>query len=69
MTRWKRRYSREFKISVVAELERCKSSVSGTCNKYKDQARIAEPERLIGQAHAEIELFEKAFNNTEKKIQ
>ena len=30
---------------------------SGNGNKYKDQARIAELERLLGQAHAEIELL------------
>ena len=31
----------------------------GNGNKYKDQARIAELERLLGQAHAEIELLKK----------
>ena len=41
---------------------------SGNGNKYKDQARIAELERLLGQAHAEIELLKKAFAMTQKKI-
>jgi transposase len=35
---------------------------------YKDQARIAELERLLGQAHAEIELLKKAFAMTQKKV-
>ena len=41
---------------------------SGNGNKYKDQARIAELERLLGQAHAEIELLKKAFAMTQKKV-
>ena len=40
----------------------------GNGNKYKGQARIAELERLLGQAHAEIELLKKAFTITQKKI-
>ena len=40
----------------------------GNGNKYKDQARISELERLLGQAHAEIELLKKAFAMTQKKI-
>jgi len=35
---------------------------------YKDQAKIAELERLLGQAHAENELLKKAFAMTQKKI-
>jgi transposase len=35
---------------------------------YKDQARIAELERLLGQAHAEIELLKKAFAMTQRKV-
>ena len=35
-------------------------------NKYNDQARIAELERLLGQAHADIELL-KAFATTRRK--
>ena len=41
---------------------------SGNGNKYKDQARIAELERLLGQAHAENELLKKAFAIMEKKV-
>lgn len=41
---------------------------SGNGNKYKDLARIAELERLLGQAHAEIELLKKAFAVTQKKV-
>ncbi len=87
MKKTRRRYDREFKISVVAELESGKplaqiareynvhpalpsrwrdelsenpeKAFSGNGNKYKDQARIAELERLLGQAHAEIELLKK----------
>ena len=41
---------------------------SSNGNKYKDQAKIADLERLLGQAHAEIELLKKAFAMTQKKI-
>jgi transposase len=41
---------------------------SGNGNRYKDQTRIAELERLLGQAHAEIELLKKAFAMTQKKV-
>jgi transposase len=96
MKKTRQRYDREFKISVVAELESGKplaqiarehgihpslpsrwreefadnpeKAFSGNGNKYKDQARIAELERLLGQAHAEIELLKKAFAMTQKKV-
>ena len=96
MKKIRRRYDRDFKISVLAELEpgkplaqvareyginpslpcRWKAELAenpekafrGNANKYKDQARIAELERLLGQAHAEIELLKKAFTITQKKI-
>jgi transposase len=96
MKKTRRRYDREFKISVVAELESGKplaqiarehgihpslpsrwreeladnpeKAFSGNRSKYKDQARIAELERLLGQAHAEIELLKKAFAMTQKKV-
>ena len=76
MKKTRRRYDREFKISVVAELESGKppaqiarehgihpslpsrwgmnwlkypeKAFSGNGNKYKDQARIAELERMLG---------------------
>jgi transposase len=96
MKKTRRRYDREFKISVIAELEAGKplaqvarergihpslpcrwkdelaadpeKAFSGNGNKYKDQARIAELERLLGQAHAENELLKKAFAMTQKKV-
>jgi transposase len=96
MKRSRRRFDREFKISIVAELESGKplaqiarehnihpglpsrwrvelsenpeKAFSGNGNRYKDQARIAELERLLGQAHAEIDLLKKAFAMTQKKI-
>gem|GEM_PF-242796 len=96
MKKTRRRYDREFKISVVAELESGKpvaqiareygihpgppsrwrdelaenpeTAFSGNGNKYKDKARIAELERLLGQAHAENELLKKALAMTAKKV-
>jgi transposase len=96
MKKTRRRYDREFKISVVAELESGKPTAqiarehgihpslpsrwrdelaenpekafSGNGNKYKDQARIAELERMLGQLHAENELLKKAFAMTQKKV-
>ena len=96
MKKTRRRYDRDFKISVVAELESGKPMAQiareygvypslpsrwrdelaenterafmGNGNKYKDQAKIAELERLLGQAHAEIDLLKKAFAMTQKKF-
>ena len=96
MKKTRRRYDRDFKISILAELEagkplaqvareygihpslpcRWKTELSenperafkGNANKYKDQAKIADLERLLGQAQAEIELLKKAFAMTQKKI-
>jgi transposase len=96
MKKSRRRFDREFKIAIVAELESGKplaqisrehdihpnlptrwrielaenpeKAFSGNGNKYKDQARIAELERLLGQAHAEIDLLKKAFAITQKKF-
>jgi transposase len=96
MKKTRRRYDREFKISVVAELEGGKplaqiarehgihpslpfrwrdeladnpeKAFSGNGNKYKDQARIAELERMLGQLHAENELLKKAFAMMQKKV-
>jgi len=87
MKNTRRRYDREFKISIVAELEGGKPPAQiarehyvypslpsrwrmswpkipekafiGNGNKYKDQDRIAELERLLGQLHAENELFKR----------
>ena len=88
MKKTRRRYDRDFKISVITELDtgkplpqvareygihpslpcRWKTELAenpekafrGNGNTYKDQARIAELERLLGQAHAEIGLLKKA---------
>ncbi|GAB6264966.1 MAG: transposase [Methanothrix sp.] len=96
MKKTRRRYDREFKISVVAELESGKPltqiareygihpslpcrwrdelaenperAFSGNGNICKYEARIAELERLLGQAHAENELLKKAFAMTQKKV-
>ena len=96
MKKPRQRYDRNFKLSVIAELEGGKplaqvarehgihpslpcrwkdelaenpeKAFSGNGNKYKDQARIAELERLLGQSHAENELLKKAFAMTQKKI-
>lgn len=48
--------------------ENPEKAFNGNGNKYKDQAKIADLERLLGQAHAEIELLKKAFAVTQKKI-
>lgn len=94
MTR--RRYDRDFKISVVAELESGKPLVQiarehgihpslpcrwrkelaenpemafrGNGNRCNYEARIAELERLLGQAYAENELLKKAFALSQKKV-
>jgi transposase len=96
MKKSRRRFDREFKISIVAELESGKplaqiarehnihpnlptrwrtelaenpeKAFSGNGNLYKEKARIAELERLLGQAHAEIELLKKAFTMTQKRV-
>ncbi len=96
MTRVRRRYDRDFKISIVSELESGKplaqiareygvhpslpcrwrdelaenpeTAFSGNGNEYKDKARIAELERLLGQAHAENELLKKALAMTSQKV-
>jgi len=95
MKRTRQRYDRDFKISIVAELEGGKppaqiarehgihpslptrwreelaenpeKAFSGNGKRYKYEARIAELERLLGQAHAENELLKKAFAMTQKK--
>ncbi len=40
----------------------------GNGNKYKDKARIAELERLTGQAHAEIDLLKKSLHHDKEEI-
>jgi transposase len=48
--------------------ENPKRAFSGNGKRYKYEARIAELERLLGQAHAENELLKKAFAMTQKKV-
>lgn len=48
--------------------ENPETAFSGNGNTYKDKARIAELERLLGQAHAENELLKKALAMTAKKV-
>lgn len=96
MKRKRKRYSREFKISVIHELESGLSpgelsrrhgihpslpsrwrkeyykdpenAFSGNGNTYKQEAKIAELERMIGQLHAENEFLKKAIANLGKKM-
>lgn len=96
MKKTRRRYDRDFKISIIAELEGGKPpaqiarehgihpslpirwraelaenperAFAGNGNRCKYEARIAELERLLGQAHAENELLKKAFALTQKKV-
>jgi transposase len=96
MKKTRRHYDREFKISIVAELESGKpvaqiareygihpglpsrwrdelaenpeTAFSGNGNQYKDKARIAELERLLGQSHAENELLKKALAMSAKRV-
>jgi len=48
--------------------ENPEKAFSGNGNICKHEARIAELERLLGKAHAENELFKKAFAMTQKKV-
>ena len=51
-----------------AELaENPEKAFRGNGNKYKDQAKIAELERLLGQAHTEIELIKKSLLHDPKE--
>jgi transposase len=42
---------------------------SGSGNLYKENAKIAELERLLGQSHAEIAFLKKTLDVLEKKLQ
>ena len=96
MKKTRRRYDRDFTISVVAELEGGKTvaqiarehgihpglpirwraelaenpdkAFAGNGNRCKYEARIAELERLLGQAHVENQLLKKAFAVMQKKV-
>jgi hypothetical protein len=47
--------------------ENPEKAFSGNGNQYKDQARIAELEKLFGQAHAKIELLKKKLRHDPKE--
>lgn len=90
MSRRRRSYTREFKLSLIAQLEASDKTLvqvarengihpslltrwkrdysedpehafSGNGNAYKDKARIAELERLVGQLHAENDFLKKSL--------
>jgi transposase len=47
--------------------ENPEKAFSGNGNQYKDPARIAELERLLGQAHAENRAFKKSLRHDSKE--
>jgi transposase len=72
MKRTRRRYDRDFKISVLTELK-AGEPLAQIAREYGIHPSLpcrwkAELERLLGQAHAETELLKKAFAMTQKKI-
>jgi len=97
MTQIRRRFNREFKLSIITQLEAGKPigelarendlhtnlinrwrkehskdperAFGGNGNAYKDQARIARLERLVGQLYAETEFLKKALSRLGKKRQ
>ncbi len=58
ITRWKREYS-----------QNPEKAFRGHGNAYKDTARIAELERLVGQLYAEVEFLKKVSETLEKRNQ
>lgn len=93
----RRRFTREFKLQVVREIEAGKpvaqaarehqihptlirrwekehlryaeQAFAGNGNRYKDEARIAELERLVGQLTMENALLKKALLRLEGQLQ
>jgi len=96
MGKKRRKYSKDFKISVIHELESGitpgeisrrheihpsmpkrwqkefyedpDNAFSGNGNTYKNEAKIAELERIIGQLHVENEFLKKAIANLGTKM-
>ena len=94
MVRKRRRFSKEFKINVIREIEHgskqaevCRkydihpvmvnrwrkeyqqypdTAFKGTGNQYKEHARIAELERLVGKLYAENAFLKKVLSSLEK---
>ena len=91
----KRRFSKEFKLSVVKELETkrmtevCrahdialstvsgwrkdyetnpKEAFSGYGNIWKEDAKLAEKDRLIGQLYTEIAFLKKVYERLKQRI-
>jgi transposase len=95
MVKKRRRFTREFKINVIREIEQgikqaeiCRkydihpvlvnrwrkefhkypdSAFQGNGHQYKDEARIAELERLVGKLYAENDFLKKALRALENK--
>jgi transposase len=95
MTKKRQRYDREFKLSVLAELEAgktlaeiarehginrslpsrwrkeqarySKAAFAGQGNLYKDEARVAQLERMLSQLHAEKILLQRALALRKKR--
>lgn len=93
----RRRYTRDFKLSVLRELESGKSlaqlsreheiypsliskwktvyledpkgAFQGNGNTYKEKARIAELERIVGQLYAENAFLKKTLSHLETRLQ
>ena len=63
--RWE---TRDSKIGVIREVESGKTLAQVSRKTYKENARIAELERLVGQLYAENEFFKKALARLEGKI-
>jgi transposase len=94
MVKKRRRFSREFKINVIREIEQGSTQASvcrkydihpvmvnrwrkeyeqypgaafgGEGNQYKEEARIAELERLVGKLYAENAFLKKVLSSLEK---
>ncbi len=97
MPKYHRRYTRDFKVSIVQEIEAGKpvaqaarendihpsliarwriaysedpeNAFRGQGVAYKEEARIAELERVIGRLYAENEFLKKALTTLKKRIQ
>ena len=97
MKKARRRFTREYKIKILREIENGKSQAQvcrehnlhpvsvarwkkeykkypdtafmGQGNLYKEEAKIAELERLVGRLFAENEFLKKALSTLEKRAQ
>jgi transposase len=97
MSRTRRQFTKEFKISVLTELETGKTlaqvtrenglhptlvcrwkkefsadpenAFKGNGRTYKEEAKIAKLERLVGQLYAENEFLKKALETLGKRVQ